>query len=117
MPHSPVDYLRHILEEANYLVGDSRAISKDQFLEDETRKRAYARSIEIIGEAAKKLSDDVRDRAPQIEWSRMAGMRDRVIHDYFGVDYDIVWLVAIQKAPELVSVLPPIIEALEEADG
>ena len=54
MPHSTVDYLHHVLEEANYLVGDSSAISKDEFLEDGTRKRAYARSIEIIGEATKK---------------------------------------------------------------
>lgn len=64
-------------------------------------KRAFARSVEIIGEAAKQVPEDVRRIEPSIPRKQMAGMRDRVIHDYMGVDYDIVWLVAAEKASDL----------------
>ncbi len=59
------------------------------------------RSIEVIGEATKNLSTDIRDRYSKVNWRAMAGMRDRLIHGYFGVDYEIVWEVATEKAPEL----------------
>jgi len=59
------------------------------------------RSIEVIGEATKNLSADLRERHPDVEWRAMAGMRDQLIHGYFGVDYEIVWEVATEKAPEL----------------
>jgi uncharacterized protein with HEPN domain len=59
------------------------------------------RSIEIIGEASKQIPEDFRRRYPDIEWRAMAGMRDKVIHHYFGVDYDIVWDVVLNKIPAL----------------
>ncbi len=101
MSLSPLDYLRHILDEAKYLTAQASTLRHDQFIQDETAKRAFVRSIEIIGEATKKVSPDFRQRYPDIEWRAMAGMRDRVIHHYFGVDYDIVWDVAVSKAPIL----------------
>jgi len=97
----PLDYLRHILDEAQYLIRNTKNISKKQFLKDETLKRSFVRSIEIIGEAVKKLPDEVRDNYPDFEWKSMAGMRDKLIHDYFGVDYDIVWDVVTNKIPAL----------------
>jgi uncharacterized protein with HEPN domain len=64
-------------------------------------QRAVVRSLEIIGEAAKRVPDDWRARAPAIEWRRMSGMRDRLIHGYFGVDLDVVWDVLQTKIPAL----------------
>ena len=59
-------------------------------MHDETLKRALVRSIEIIGEASKKIPNDFRQKYPEIEWRSMTGIRDRLIHDYFGVDYHLV---------------------------
>ena len=101
MPLSIEDYLRHILDEADYLARSSNRLKKNAFLTDETSKRAFVRSLEIIGEAVKQIPDDTRRRYPRIEWRLIAGMRDRLIHGYFGVDYEIVWDAVVNKIPIL----------------
>jgi uncharacterized protein with HEPN domain len=77
---------------------------------DETLRRAFVRSLEIIGEAAKQVADSFRSRYPTIEWRAMAGMRDRLIHDYFGVDYELVWDVVHKRIPELRGQIASILE-------
>ena len=113
MSRSPVDYLRHILDEVEYLEEQSKALSKKAFLEDETLKRAFVRSLEIIGEAAKNLPREFCDQYPNVPWRALARMRDRLIHGYFGVDYDIVWDVIESKIPELRSTLLAILKDLK----
>lgn len=110
MSMSTLEYLRHILEEAEYLWAQARGFSKAQFDQDPTLKRAFMRSLEIIGEATKKLPAEIKERYPHIEWRAMAGMRDRLIHDYFGVDYDIVWDVVTNKIPQLRQEIEAIVE-------
>jgi uncharacterized protein with HEPN domain len=101
MSFPPLDYLRHILDEINYLDDQIHGLSKEEFLQDETLRRAFVRSLEIIGEATKKLPPEIREKHSHIDWRAMAGMRDRLIHNYFGVDYDIVWDVLTNKIPSL----------------
>jgi len=101
MPLSPLEYLRHILDETEYLLAQKQGLHKEQFLHDATLKRAFVRSIEIIGEASKKVPSELKARYPNVQWKSMAGMRDRLIHGYFGADYDIVWDVVENKIPSL----------------
>jgi uncharacterized protein with HEPN domain len=110
MSFEPRDYLRHILLEADYLIGRSAMVSFEDFVADETLRRAFVRSLEIIGEAAKRVPDDFRAAHPTVEWRAMADMRDRLIHDYFGVDFELVWDVVRTRVPELRNQLASILE-------
>jgi len=114
MSLSPIEYLRHILDEALYLESQAEGLGKDAFMHDETLKRAFVRSLEIVGEATKQIPIEVRQRYSHVEWREMAGMRDRLIHGYFGIDYDLVWDVVVNKVPTLRRDIQQIITTKEE---
>jgi len=95
------DLLEDISAECHYLLSQAEGLDQSAFLSDETRKRAFARSIEIIGEAVKGLLNDLVAAYPETPWRRMASMRDRLIHAYFAVDYTLLFDVATTNIPEL----------------
>ncbi|MEX2543423.1 MAG: DUF86 domain-containing protein [Trueperaceae bacterium] len=111
MSFEPRDYLRHILVEADYLLANQSGLSFETFMANETLQRAFVRSLEIIDEATKKVPLDFRSQYSDIEWRAMAGMRDRLVHDYFGVDYEIVWDVVHSRIPDLRRQIYSILEA------
>ena len=100
MKHEEV-FLKHILEEINFLAKETEGLKFEEFIQNEVLKRACSRSIEIIGEAVKNLSADFKKRHKEIEWKKVAGLRDKIIHYYFGVNWDIVWDVIKNRLPKL----------------
>lgn len=90
MKHDRI-YLEHIIDETAFIIKESRQLKFDDLIKNEVLKRAIIRSLEIIGEAIKNISKELKDRHPDIEWKKIAGIRDKLIHDYFGVDWNIVW--------------------------
>lgn len=115
MSKLPIEYLKHIRDEIDYLLKTSEGISFDTLTQDATLQRAFARSLEIIGEAAKKLPLEFRNEHPDIDWKAMTGMRDKLIHDYFGVDYEIVWDVVTHEIPPLKNQITHLIQVLDNA--
>ena len=105
-----LDKINHINEEVNYLLVKSRELTYIEFIKDETLKRAFVRSLEIIGEAVKRIPKEIYDRYKQIEWNKIAGMRDKLIHHYFGVDYELVWDIIGNHIPKLKDTIKKILK-------
>ena len=94
-------FLKHILDECNFLLTYIKQLNFEDFFSSEIHKRAAVRSIEIIGKASKKISLETRTTNNHIEWTDLSKMRDVLVHQYFGIDYEIVWDVISEKIPEL----------------
>jgi uncharacterized protein with HEPN domain len=116
MSPSVSDLLHHMLDEIDYLLTTHAEVSKVTFDRDQTLRRAFVRSIEILGEAAKKVPEDFRNACPNVPWKTIAGMRDRLIHGYFAVDYDIVWDVVENKLPNLRPFIAQMLDQLAESE-
>lgn len=114
MKHTIKDYLIDILSECEYLIERAKKVNYNGFLQNEDLKKAFIRSLEIIGEGAKKIPYEVREQYPQISWRDMAGMRDKLIHAYFGVDYEVVWKTIGEEIPDLKINIEKIIKDLTE---
>ncbi|HEV7351186.1 DUF86 domain-containing protein [Telluribacter sp.] len=111
MSKEAIEYLKHIRDECKYILSvTGEEVTVEAFLQDETLKRAIVRSLEIIGEATKKVPADFKAERSSIQWRSMAGMRDRLIHDYMGVNYLLVWDVVKNKIPELHEQITEVIE-------
>ena len=93
-------YIRHILDAIDKIERYIR-IGYDGFMEHSHWQDAVIRQLEIVGEATKHLSEDVRVRHPDVPWRRIAGLRDVLIHDYMGVDLEAVWQVTQKNIPQL----------------
>ena len=94
-------YLQHILDSTAAIDSFVAAIKPEEFLEERLLQDGVIRELEIVGEAAKNLSEDFRNSNNHIPWKDIMGTRDRLIHEYFGVDLDTVWKTAKQDLPRL----------------
>ncbi|MFN3138125.1 MAG: DUF86 domain-containing protein [Allomuricauda sp.] len=80
-------------------------MSFDQFKSDSKTVDAVIRNFEVIGEAANRLTENYKNNNPEIEWSHLRGFRNRIVHEYFGIDLEIVWHIIEENLPELLTVL------------
>lgn len=108
------DYLQDILDAIDDIESFVSAIDFDEFTEDKKTIHAVVRCLEIVGEAAKNIPESARIKHPEVPWRRMAAMRDKLSHEYFGVDESIVWAVATEELPPL---RPLIKKMLDESES
>lgn len=94
-------FLDHIFDEIEFLNIYFSNLELDDLKKDPVLQKALLKSMENIGEAVKNISNQYKDENPEIEWRKIAGLRDKLIHHYFGVDWDLVWDVLENKIPEL----------------
>jgi len=94
-------YLKDILAAIESIEGFVEGMDLEGFRADDKTASAVMRKFEIIGEAAKQIPDDIRQKYPQIPWKEMAGMRDKLVHFYFGIDYKLVWRTIKERFPQL----------------
>jgi len=108
------DYLEDILNTIDKAENFIEGMTYEEFIKDDKTVFAVIRALEIIGEAVKNIPDDVRKSYPEIPWRDIAGMRDKVIHGYFGVRLDIVWNTVKEELPSLKPIFEKILKELED---
>ena len=107
-------FLKDIVKACEHIQEFVKDIDFDDFLKDEKTSSAVIRKFEIIGEAVKNIPEFIRLKYPNIAWKDMAGMRDRLVHGYFGVDYFIVWDTIVADIPNILISVSQIIDDLEK---
>jgi uncharacterized protein with HEPN domain len=107
------DYIKDILVSIQDVEEFTFGMEFDEFLKDKKTIKAVIRSLEVLGEASKKIPESIKSKYPHIPWKRMVGMRDKLIHQYFGVDLEIVWNVIKSELP---SIKVPIEEMSKETN-
>lgn len=110
----PRVYLLDILESINHIESFIANVDEDSFFSNVEKQDAVLRRLEIIGEAVKKLPDRIRNKYSMIPWRQIARMRDIIIHEYFGITLDMIWVVITEDLPELKTAIQNIIA--EEQD-
>jgi uncharacterized protein with HEPN domain len=106
-------YLEHIIDEISLIRSVCTTLTFEEFTTSREKEHIITRALEIIGEAAKNVPEKVQKQHPEIPWKFMAGLRDKIIHGYFAINYDIVWDVITRKIPELEPKLRAICDTLE----
>lgn len=106
-----IDFLSDIVQAIQYIYSFVANMDKNDFLVDEKTTSAVVRKIEIIGEATKHVSNGIKQKHPTVPWKSMAGMRDVLIHHYFGVDYEQVWKTIREDLPFALEAVQKVIES------
>lgn len=112
MKKKPEFYLKHIIDECNYLIEKTNNLKYLDFIENQDLRRSFIRSLEIIGEASKNLPKDFKDLHSDIPWIDIVDMRNKLIHEYFGVDYKLVWETIQKEIPILKKKIDDILKNL-----
>jgi len=108
------DYVQDILDSINDIENFIKGMNFNDFKNDRKTINAVIRSIEVIGEASKKIPKSIRERHTDIPWKKIAGMRDKLIHEYFGIDLEILWKVAKEEIKKLEPGIKQILSGLKE---
>lgn len=107
------DYVEDILKAMKSSEEFVEGMNYEEFVRDTKTIYAVTRALEIIGEASKKIPDEIRFRYPEIPWKKMAGMRDKIIHEYFGVRLELIWEVIKKDIPKLKPLIEKVLIDLE----
>jgi len=110
------DFIEDIINAMNKALKFVEDLSYEEFTGDDKTIFAVIRAIEIIGEAVKNIPEDIRKKYPEVPWKGMAGMRDKVIHGYFGVDIKVVWDTVKKRIPEVKPLFERMLKDLEEKE-
>ena len=116
MKKNPKIFLSHILESINEIEKDIAGLDELEFFRNTTVQDAVIRRLEIIGEATKNLPKSFRDKHPEIQWRKVAGLRDVIAHEYFGLSLKLIWKIVQNNIPELRAQISKILESLEKSE-
>jgi len=117
MPRDSEVYLEDILAAAEKIQRYVAGLSEEEFAANELVVDAVARNLEIIGEATKGIPDDLRAKCPDLEWRKIAGLRDILIHHYFAINMAIIWEIVRDKVPELSQRVRQLLDELRATDN
>jgi uncharacterized protein with HEPN domain len=105
----PILLVGDILDSAEKILEYTDGFTFEEFIEDSKTVDAVIRNFEIIGEAANRLPDSFKEKYPEIDWFRIRGFRNRIVHEYFGIDYSIVWIIKDSYLPLMMAQLKPLV--------